>query len=52
VQYSLVHPSLVAGDYELCPIPGDDMMVTATVAGGRVTQVESGEGTLRIRQPG
>lgn len=39
VQYSLVYPSVVAGDYELCPIPGDDIVLTATIVGGQVTQV-------------
>jgi hypothetical protein len=29
---------VVAGDYELCPIPGDDIVLTATVVGGQVTQ--------------
>jgi hypothetical protein len=38
VQYSLVYPAVVAGDYELCPIPGDDIVLTATIVGGQVTQ--------------
>ena len=38
VQYSLVYPAVVAGDYELCPIPGDDIILTATIVGGQVTQ--------------
>ena len=49
VQYSLVYPSLEAGDYELCPIPGDDVMMTATVVGGRVTERESTDGMLHTR---
>ncbi|MEO5610678.1 MAG: hypothetical protein ABIQ61_07220 [Ornithinibacter sp.] len=40
MHYSLVYPSVVAGDYELCPIPGDRVVLTATVVGGEVTEVE------------
>lgn len=40
VHFSLVYPSVVAGDYELCPIPGDRVVLTATVAGGAVTQLD------------
>lgn len=39
VHYSLVYPSLTAGEYELCPMPGDDVVLTATVVGGQVTHV-------------
>lgn len=38
VQYSLVYPAVVAGDYELCPIPGDAIILTTTIVGGQVTQ--------------
>jgi hypothetical protein len=39
LHHCLVFPSLAAGDYELCPIPGDDIVLTATVVGGEVTQL-------------
>ena len=51
VHYSLVYPSLVAGDYELCPMPGDDIVLTATVVGGEVTQLDPTEATLRVPWP-
>lgn len=38
--YSLVYPAVTAGDYELCPIPGDDVVLTATVVGGEVTELD------------
>ncbi len=37
--YTLVYPSVVEGEYELVPIPGDDIAMTASVVGGEVTQV-------------
>lgn len=40
MHYSLVYPSVVAGSYELCPIPGDRVVLTATVVGGEVTEAE------------
>ncbi|MEO6792004.1 MAG: hypothetical protein ABI249_07050 [Ornithinibacter sp.] len=40
MHYSLVYPSVVAGSYELCPIPGDRVVLTATIVGGEVTEVE------------
>ncbi len=40
VHFSLVYPSVAAGDYELCPIPGDHVAMTATVVGGRVTELD------------
>jgi len=47
VSHSLVYPSLLAGDYELCPMPGDDIVLTATVVGGQVTQLEAAASRLR-----
>ncbi len=38
--HSLVYPAVAAGEYELCPMPGDEVVLTATVAGGRVTELE------------
>lgn len=38
--YSLVYPAVTAGDYELCPIPGDEVVLTATVVGGEVTELD------------
>lgn len=35
---SLVYPDVVEGEYELCPMPGDEVVMTATVSGGRVTE--------------
>jgi len=47
-QYSLVYPSLVAGEYELCPMPGDEVVLTATVVGGEVTQLEPMDALLPV----
>jgi hypothetical protein len=38
--HSLVYPAVTAGDYELCPMPGDDVVLTATVVGGAVTELD------------
>lgn len=38
VSFTLVYPSVQAGDYELCPIPGDEIAMTATVVGGEVSE--------------
>ncbi|MGA8980526.1 MAG: hypothetical protein WB473_15560 [Pedococcus sp.] len=35
--YSLVYPEVSEGSYELVPIPGDAVVMTADVAGGVVT---------------
>lgn len=34
---ALVYPAVEAGDYELCPVPGDEVALTVSVAGGEVT---------------
>ena len=51
VQHSLVYPSLTAGAYELCPMPGDDIVLTATVVGGEVTQLAPTDAMLRMPWP-
>ncbi|MBM6399463.1 hypothetical protein [Phycicoccus sonneratiae] len=38
--HSLVYAAVAAGDYELCPMPGDDVVLTATVVGGEVTELD------------
>lgn len=40
ILHSLVYPSVRAGDYELCPIPGDVVAMTVTVVGGEVTELQ------------
>ena len=35
--YSLVYPEVGEGTYELVPIPGDTVAMTAQVTGGEVT---------------
>lgn len=52
VHYSLVYPSLAAGEYELCPMPGDDVVMTATVVGGQVTQLTPTARMLQMPWPG
>ncbi len=38
--FSLVYPGVVAGDYELCPLPGGEVAATASVTGGEVTLLD------------
>ncbi|MGG5257306.1 hypothetical protein [Phycicoccus avicenniae] len=38
--HCLVYPAVTAGDYVLCPMPGDTVALTATVVGGEVTELE------------
>lgn len=40
VHHSLVYPAVTAGDYELCPIPGDDVVLRVRVIGGEVTELD------------
>ncbi len=40
IVHSLVYPSVQAGDYELCPIPGDVVALAVTVVGGEVTDLD------------
>ena len=35
--HTLVYPDLVEGDYELVPLPGNEVAMTAHVTGGEVT---------------
>ncbi|QIM21004.1 hypothetical protein G7075_07440 [Phycicoccus sp. HDW14] len=37
---SLVYPAVTEGDYELCPVGTDEVVLTATVTGGRVTELD------------
>ncbi|WP_392541942.1 hypothetical protein [Oryzobacter telluris] len=37
--FSLVYPSVVAGEYELCPLPEGEVAATASITGGEVTQL-------------
>ncbi len=52
VHHCLVYPSLVAGEYELCPMPGDDIVLTATVVGGEITQLAPTDRMLHLRWAG
>ncbi|GAA4711543.1 hypothetical protein GCM10025782_04540 [Pedococcus ginsenosidimutans] len=37
--HTLVYPDLVEGDYELVPLPGNEVVMTAHVTGGEVASV-------------
>ncbi|WP_020145325.1 hypothetical protein [Terracoccus sp. 273MFTsu3.1] len=38
IAYTLIYPSVTAGDYELAPLPVGEVVMSVTVRGGQVTR--------------